>query len=236
MLKHATQSRPAITATCCSWLTWPELCSCRPCPPMAVAAPSIYIALSPSLAPARTPFPAPRSSPSAGSTLSSPWWTRTLSPCSLAEHRHDCCSPILGIHGCSFRRPAPPQAAPSSRQPRSNSPSVVFPFSSNGASACLPMMHGAASSSWEGRRTPSLWQVGPRLDVSTQKWQIFALSSNIHISSFIAPKIVKFVLLVFLWNSLTSVSICWYVLVENLFCRISCLKIGLQNKWTCFSP
>ena len=39
--------------------------------------------------------------------LSSPWWTQTPSPCSLDEHLHGCCSPLLGIHGCSFRFPCP---------------------------------------------------------------------------------------------------------------------------------
>jgi hypothetical protein len=57
------------------------------------------------------------------------------------------------------------------------------------------------------------------------KLQIFALLSNIHISSFRAPKIVIFVLLDSLWNALTSGSICWYVLVEKLFYRNSYLKL-----------
>jgi hypothetical protein len=68
------------------------------------------------------------------------------------------------------------------------------------------------------------------------KLQIYVLCSKIHISSFKAPKIVKFVLLASLWNSLTIESISWHVLVEKLFCRNLYLKTGLENKWTCFSP
>jgi hypothetical protein len=54
--------------------------------------------------------------------------------------------------------------------------------------------------------------------VSTQKLQIFTLPSNIHISSFRAPKIVKFVLLASILNALTIGSIGWHILVEKFFC------------------
>ena len=67
----------------------------------------------------------------------------------------------------------------------------------------------------------SQWRVGPRQGKGVSKFQIFALPSNIHISSFIASKIMKFVLLASLWNALTSGSICWHVLVEKFFCRNS---------------
>jgi hypothetical protein len=90
---------------------------------------------------------------------------------------------------------------------------------------------------WRKKKTPlGLWRVGPRQGKGVSKFQIFAISSQIHISSFRAPKIVKPVLLASLWNALTLGSICWYVLVEKFFCRNSYLKTGLERKWTCFSP
>jgi hypothetical protein len=80
-----------------------------------------------------------------------------------------------------------------------------------------------------------LWQVGPGQMWVCWKFQSFVLCSKIHISSFRAPKIVKFVLFASLWNALTSGSIYWYVLVEKFFCRNSYSKTGLENKRTCFS-
>jgi hypothetical protein len=107
--------------------------------------------------------------------------------------------------------PAPPSPAPS-----------LLP--------CVDEMAGG----W--RRPPCAydeWAQGHRYECT--KLQISVLCSKIHISSFRAPKIVKFILLAFLCNSLTIGSISWHVLVEKFFCINSSLKTGLQNKWTCFS-
>jgi hypothetical protein len=71
---------------------------------------------------------------------------------------------------------------------------------------------------------------GPKARCEYTKLQIFVLCSKIHISSFRAPKIIKFVLLASLLNALTIGSIVWHVLVEKFFCINSSLKTGLQNK------
>jgi hypothetical protein len=87
------------------------------------------------------------------------------------------------------------------------------------------------------RRLIPLWHVGPKhICILYTKFQIFAISSQIHISSSRAPKISNIFLLPSLWHSLSIRSICWHVLVKKFFCRNSYLKTGLQNKWTCFSP
>jgi hypothetical protein len=95
-----------------------------------------------------------------------------------------------------------------------------------------PLLCSLAWRRWLEEEDDSLsqWQVGPRRDMSTQKFQIFALPSNSHISSFRAPKITKLVLLPSLWNYLSVRSIRWHVLVEKVFYRNSYLKTGLENK------
>jgi hypothetical protein len=135
-----------------------------------------------------------------------------------------------------------------------------LPFSVRLSRELLLLPHGALPHPWSSplptppRPAPSLlscveemaggwkrpscaydeWAQGHRYGCT--KLQIFVLCLKIYISSFRATKIVKFVLLASLLNSLTSGSICWYVLVEKFFGRNSYLKTGLENKWTCFSP
>jgi hypothetical protein len=116
---------------------------------------------------------------------------------------------------------------------RAPTPESNSPFPSHGAEFLLPAVHVLE---WRKKTFLCLWQVSPGRMWVCWKLQIFVLCSKIHISSFRAPKIVKFVLLSSLWNSLSIRSIGWHVLVEKVFCRNSYLKTGLDNKRTCFSP
>jgi hypothetical protein len=68
--------------------------------------------------------------------------------------------------------------------------------------------------------TLCLWRAGPHGIPFVHKVADFALPSNIHISSFRAPKNMKIVLLASLWNSLTIGYICGYVLVEKFSVEI----------------
>jgi hypothetical protein len=113
------------------------------------------------------------------------------------------------------------------------SPSLAQVALSHGCSAPpqqLPAVHVKKKSPLETMTG------GPKARCEYTKLQIFVLCSKIHISNFRAPKITKFILLPSVWNVLSVTSICWYVLVEKLFCINSSLKTGLQNKWTCFCP
>jgi hypothetical protein len=67
----------------------------------------------------------------------------------------------------------------------------------------------------------SLWQVGPGTDVSVLKISDLCIVLKKHILSLVTPKIVKFILLASLWNTLTIGSIGRHVLVEKFFCRNS---------------
>jgi hypothetical protein len=118
------------------------------------------------------------------------------------------------------------------------------------SAGCFPISpHGRASLSLQQRQIGPVpahprgwrrclwgWRVGPRRRVMVLQILDSIISSKIHILSLVAPKIVKLVLLPFLWNYLSVRSIGWHVLVDTFFSRNPYLKTGLENKRTCFSP
>jgi hypothetical protein len=107
----AKNGQPSRSVTYCSWLTRPELCSCRPCPPMAVAAPSNYTAVSPSLALARTPFPAPLSSRApyspgrAAVPLDAPSPSKDAASLSLHHAALQAAAPCAALSNCELEFP-----------------------------------------------------------------------------------------------------------------------------------
>ena len=229
MPKHATQSRSATTATCCSSLTCLELCSING------SSPSPFCSHHPILSPAERPYFPWLSCSSSRRSLLHPW---TL-PLPLLSDQWPL---LLRRHGQALpydsSRCLPRPGARSWASAPCRALAAVAP------SRCvLPAMEPKLPSPCYVRAlleeeddSLSQWQVGPGRMWVYSKFQIFVLCSKIHISSFRAPKIMKFVLLASLWNSLTIGFIGWHVLVEKLFCRNSYLKTGLENKRTCISP
>jgi hypothetical protein len=154
---------------------------------------------------------------------------------SATAHCHLTCPALCSINGSPpspfSHTPLPSllcsaeQGAPSSSRWRPP-PDIAIspPCTSQSGPFSAPLRGGDG---WRLKKTsPESMTSGPKaMGKNAQKLQIFALSANIHISSFRAPKIVKFVLLASLWNALTIGSICWYVLVEKFFCRNSYLKL-----------
>jgi hypothetical protein len=175
MPKTGSQSR---SATCCSRLSYAELCSCRPCPPMAEAAPPLFIPRwapdSPQLAlPSLLLTPAERPIPMTELPYSLPW---TCSPIAASPPHntrawcpssHGLARPLGSQLELAILRRLDPRPIPSGAPPCS-----LFPLSSSAAPPSAPVR------AWEikGRRwLPEPMTSGPRADVSVLKISDFCV-------------------------------------------------------------